>query len=80
MAKKDATLTKKDFYTVYAIWCDRYGEQAVSQKAFKEALNKAVPTLDEVRLDAKSPWAWLGITWSADADAYLPPSLTVTGI
>jgi P4 family phage/plasmid primase-like protien len=73
--KKEAILTKKDFYTVYEIWCDRYGERPVSQKLLKDALKKAVPMLDEVRPHAKAPWYWLGIEWSADADAYLSSAL-----
>jgi putative DNA primase/helicase len=77
LAEKDATIVKKEFYQVYEIWCDRYGERAISQKALKDALTKIIPALDEWRETASSPWNWLGMQWGPDAANYMPPSLKV---
>jgi hypothetical protein len=68
---------KKEFYQVYEIWCDRYGERAISQKALKGALTKIIPGLDEWRETASSSWNWLGMQWGPDAAHYRPPSLKV---
>jgi P4 family phage/plasmid primase-like protien len=75
IAKAESTIVKKNFYQVYEIWCDRYGERAISQKALKDALKKIIPHLDEWRESASSPWKWLGMQWSPDAADYMPPSL-----
>jgi P4 family phage/plasmid primase-like protien len=77
LADKDATIMKKEFYQVYEIWCDRYGERAISQKALKGALTKIIPGLDEWRETASSSWNWLGMQWGPDAAHYRPPSLKV---
>jgi P4 family phage/plasmid primase-like protien len=77
IAETSSTIVKKEFYQVYEIWCDRYGERAVSQKALKEALTKIIPRLDEWRADASSSWSWLGMRWSPDATDYMPASMQV---
>jgi putative DNA primase/helicase len=77
LAEQDETIIKKDFYQVYERWCDRYGERAVSQKALKDALKQAVPSLDEWRETATDPWSWLGMKWSPDAANYHPPATKV---
>jgi putative DNA primase/helicase len=68
--EQSGAIEKQKFYTVYEKWCDAYGEKAVSQKALKDALKQVLPKLDEWRPDAKSKWCWLGIDWSAEAQAY----------
>jgi putative DNA primase/helicase len=70
IAETTSTIVKKEFYHVYETWCDRYGERAVSQKALKDALKKIIPRLDEWRESASTPWSWLGMHWSPDADDY----------
>jgi P4 family phage/plasmid primase-like protien len=80
IAERDETIVKKEFRKVYESWCDRHGVRAVHDVAIKEALTQVVPNLDECRATKNSPWCWLGITWSADADDYMPPSLHVSGI
>src|SRR5262249_41613926 len=79
IAEADATIVKKEFYTVYENWCDRYGERAVSQKALKDALAQIIPNLDEWRERANTPWCWLGVQWSPDAADYMPASLHTSG-
>lgn len=74
IAEANETIIKKEFSQVYAYWCDRYGERAVSQKALNAALKQIVPKLDECRQAATDPWSWLGMKWSADAANYQPPS------
>lgn len=73
IADTHATIVKKEFYAVYEHWCDQYGDRAVSQKLLKEALKHIMPNLDEWRERANTPWCWLGMSWSADAAAYMPP-------
>jgi P4 family phage/plasmid primase-like protien len=78
--EKAETIVKQEFYQVYENWCDRYGERAVSQKALKEALKQAIPTIDEWRdqKNSRAPWCWLGMQWSTDADRYMPASFTTS--
>src|SRR5262249_33257746 len=79
IAEKNETIVKKHFREVYQCWCDRHGFRAVHDGAIKEALKHAVPNIDEWREKKKSPWCWLGITWSADAADYIPSSLKGSG-
>ena len=71
------SIEKQEFYDVYTNWCASYGERAVSQRALHEDLYKVVPQLNEWRQDRYAKWAWVGMSWSAEADAYFPPKLNV---
>jgi P4 family phage/plasmid primase-like protien len=79
MPNQTSPIVKKEFYQVYEKWCERYGERAMSQKALKDALKQALPSVTEWRdqRNPRAPWCWLGIEWSADATAYMPPSLQI---
>ena len=60
-------ISKKEFYAVYGVWCEQNGEQAISQKALKDALKQAVPTVREGRPTAKGPRSWEGVQWNGNA-------------
>jgi putative DNA primase/helicase len=67
-------ISKKEFYAVYGVWCDQNGEQAISQKALKDALTQAVPTVREGRPTvregrptAKGLRSWEGLQWNGHA-------------
>jgi putative DNA primase/helicase len=71
IADTNESIEKHALHEVYERWCDAYGERAVSQTLFKDALKQAVPTLDEWRPSANAKWRWLGVKWSADAARYI---------
>ena len=75
IADANETIVKQKFYEVYKNWCGSYSERAVSQKALKEALKQIIPNLDECRAQSNAPWCWLGVKWSLDAAAYMPPTI-----
>jgi phage/plasmid-associated DNA primase len=79
IANPIGTITKKEFYEVYANWCESYGDRPVTQKLLKDALKQIFPNLDEWREDKTSPRCWLGFEWSDDAASYKPVSFSVGG-
>ena len=79
LANPIGTITKKEFYEVYARWCDSYGDRPVSQKSLKDALGQIFPSLDEWRETNSSPRCWLGIEWSDEAASYKLASFRVGG-
>ena len=66
---RTASVSKQEFYRVYAHWCRTQNEYLVSQTKLKDELTKSVPTLDEARV---GQWHWIGIALNDNAEAYRP--------
>jgi P4 family phage/plasmid primase-like protien len=73
-------IRKQVLYRNYRFWCVSQKLKAVDQKAFRVALKRLHPTLDEARANrGKGPWEWIGVRyvgddWAEDLDDDPPPA------